>query len=63
MGLPTVRLVRGKEEMDSHDILANASQIQAEIHLDKAASPKKWDVVVVNEDGQSERLPDAFEIT
>jgi len=43
------------------EVVANASEIRTKVLLDKTL--RKWDVVVVNEDGQEDRLTGAFEIT
>ncbi len=56
-----VRLLRGTETMDCTGISADSSSIRCQLKIDKAPGDK-WDVLVVNSDGQTAKLPGAFSI-
>lgn len=55
-----VTLIQGEETMSGTDILSSLTMIHCKLSIDKAASDKRWDVVVENEDGKQGRLPGAF---
>lgn len=57
-----VKLVRGSEEMKGDNITWSATEIRCKIVIDKKPDGK-WDLIVVNEDGGEDRLPEAFTVT
>jgi hypothetical protein len=57
-----IKLVRGSEEMKGDNITWSATEIRCKIVIDKKPDGK-WDLIVVNEDGGEDRLPEAFTVT
>jgi hypothetical protein len=56
-----VQLVRGPDTLEGTKITASPTMIRCRIKLDGDPG-EKWDVVVVNENGGTGRMPKAFEI-
>ena len=58
-----VKLVHGtKKEMVCESILSGPTRIKAKLTIAEKAPDKKWDLVVVNDDGGEARLAEAFEV-
>jgi hypothetical protein len=58
----TVKLVQDSTEILGTDITWSTTKIKCKFKIPKDAAAKKWDLVVMNEDGGEDRLAEAFEV-
>jgi hypothetical protein len=58
-----VKLVQGSKEVLASDITSNVSLIKCTVILDAALESGAWDVMVINSDGGTTKLPAAFTVS
>jgi hypothetical protein len=58
----SVRLKRGNDEMTGSNIMSKSDEIQCTVQVNQQPGGK-WDLLVMNENGQEDQLPAAFTIT
>lgn len=57
-----VKIVQGSKEVLASDITSNVSLIKCTVILDATLESGAWDVVVINSDGGTAKLPAAFRV-